>query len=51
MMQGTVLLLLFNLLVGTYRVQLGYGSSIADRDKGDWLGGFRSPVFEIRISR
>ena len=37
---------------GTYRVQLVYDSfSIADTEKGDyWVGSFRSPVFEIKIS-
>jgi len=37
---------------GTYRVQLLYDDGwLADRNKGDWQGHFRSPVFEIKISR
>jgi hypothetical protein len=37
---------------GTYRVQLLYDDGwIADVDRGDWQGNFRSPVFEVRISR
>jgi len=37
---------------GTYRVQLFYDDGwIANRDKGDWQGSFRSPTFDIKISR
>ncbi len=36
---------------GTYRVQLVYADGwLADRRKGDWVGEFRSPVFEIKVS-
>ena len=37
---------------GTYRVQLLYDDGwIADKNKGDWLGSFLSPVFVIKISQ
>lgn len=36
---------------GTYTVQLSYDNSgVADRNKGHWIGGFSSPVFEVEIT-
>lgn len=36
---------------GTYTVQLNYDNSwVAERQKGHWIGGFSSPVFEIEIT-
>ena len=35
---------------GTYRVQLlYYNERIADRNRGDWVGQFSSPVVEIKL--
>jgi hypothetical protein len=36
---------------GKYRVQLVYGNgAVADREKGEWVGTFTGPVFEINVS-
>ncbi len=35
---------------GTYKVQLTYDNhSLADRNKGHWVGSFSSPVFEVVV--
>jgi hypothetical protein len=36
---------------GAYRVQLVYDNArVADKDKGEWVGLFSGPVFEINVS-